>query len=282
MEERVDSIRSLLQCSACQSPLEHADDDLRCANCGATFPVVRRIVDLRGSSAPQLQRPFYSIEPYRRFAAAQALLHEQHYRPGGFSNFIEDKIKDSLRSLREDVGAPVVEIGCGRTPMVDWAANRSDYIGVDQSIELLDSASADHPSSHFVCAALNSFPFASNSIQTIVANAVLEHVFDLEVVVGQLARCLAPNGRLYVVVPTEGGLAVDVARLYTSRRNGKLLGMTAAECRDAQRRDHCNTAYAVENALRKYFTFEREKLWPLSIGGTHLNLSKAWRLRPLR
>jgi hypothetical protein len=84
------------------------------------------------------------------------------------------------------------------------------------------------------------------------------------------------------MVPTEGGLAVACARLVTSRRNAKLLGITPAQARRAQRIDHCNTIFAIENAIRKYFRIDASLAWPFRLGGSHFNLVKSYRLEPLR
>ena len=115
----------------------------------------------------------------------------------------------------------------------------------------------------------------------VIANAVLEHVFRLEVSVEEIARCLKVDGSFYVLVPTEGGLAVEVARSVTSRRNARILGISPQECRNAQTKDHCNSVFAISNALKKHFQLNRTRYWPFLVGGAHLNLAKMWIARPL-
>jgi SAM-dependent methyltransferase len=252
-----------------------------CEECARDFPISAGVVDLRVPGQSPVGSPFYSIPSYRVFAANQHRIHEAHYRDGSFSNGLENWMKESLLDMKRDLREPVVELGCGGTPNLEWVSVASSYLGVDQSIDLLQGAKAANPDSTFVCAELPTLPFFDHSVGTIVANAVLEHVFHLDSTVSEMARCLLGDGRLYVLVPTEGGLAVGMARLFTSTRNARLLGLTAAECRVAQRRDHCNTVFAIENALRKYFEIETQRLWPFGVGGVHLNLAKAWVLRPL-
>lgn len=239
------------------------------------------MIDLRVSEATRQTYPFYASKSFRVFADHQTELHQAHYRPGSFSNTIESSMKNSLRALRAGTAGPVVELGCGGTPMIDWAKRPADYVGVDQSVDLLKRAKQANPEATFIAAELHRLPFIDRCLPTMVANAVLEHVFHLETSVEEIARCIAADGSLYVLVPTEGGLAVDVARSVTSRRNARILGISTRECRDAQTRDHCNSVFGVGNALRKHFHLNRTRYWPFVVGGVHLNLAKMWVAQPL-
>ena len=63
-------------------------------------------------------------------------------------------------------------------------------------------------------------------------NAVLEHVYALEAVLGSVHRSLQPAGRLYVSIPTEGGLPIWLARrLITGPRNAQILGVSTSTSR---------------------------------------------------
>jgi len=261
--------------------LQDSPSGLSCANCKHSFTVDGGVIDLRTTDAPQHAYPFYASSSYRLFADKQTELHQEHYRRGSLSNAIEDSMKQALRALRTDVSGPLVELGCGGTPMIDWATHPASYVGVDQSLELLQRAKSANPEATFIAANLHRLPFVDRCLSVVVANAVLEHVFRLEVSVEEIARCLNVDGSLYVLVPTEGGLAVEVARAVTSRRNARILGISTQDCRDAQTRDHCNSVFAIGNALKKHFQLNRTRYWPFPVGGAHLNLAKMWIAQPL-
>ena len=86
-------------------------------------------------------------------------------------------MKNSLRTMRTDVAGPVIELGCGGTPMIDWASDPTEYVGVDQSLELLKQAKSVHPQSTFIAAELHRLPFVDRCLPVVVANAVLNMYF---------------------------------------------------------------------------------------------------------
>lgn len=190
-------------------------------------------------------------------------------------------MKRALRSLNSGTAPLIVELGCGGTPMVDWGGDSAGYVGVDQSVELLQRAKSAYPDATFIAADLHSLPFVDRCLSVMIANAVLEHVFRLEISVEEIARCLTADGLFYALVPTEGGLAAELARSVTSRRNARILGLSTEECIKAQSTDHCNSVFAIGNALKKHFQFDQTRYWPFLIGGADINLAKMWKARPL-
>ena len=93
---------------------------------------------------------------------------------------------------------------------------------------------------------------------------------------------LKPDGKLYVMVPNEGGLAWSTARyLFTMRANAKMANLLPSEFIEAVKISHCNTIYSLDSALHKFFTFEKIKYWPFNFGGVHVNLVTSYRLAKL-
>lgn len=275
-------VRALLRCPACRAPtLQDSAAGLSCASCQRRYPIDNGVIDLRTSGSTQYVHPFYASSYSRVFAEKYAELHQEHYRPGSFSNWIEGSMKRALRALRISTNSLVVELGCGGTPMADWGGHPAGYVGVDQSMELLQRAKSAYPDATFIAAELHSLPFVDRCLSVVIANAVLEHVFRLEISVEEIARCLSVDGYFYALVPTEGGLAVEIARSVVSRRNARILGISADECRKAQAKEHCNSVFAVGNALKKHFQLDRTRYWPFWVGGVHVNLAKMWTARPL-
>jgi hypothetical protein len=110
----------------------------------------------------------------------------------------------------------------------------------------------------------------------------LEHMFHLESVLEKVRNLLTESGHLYVLIPTEGGFAWGLARrLFTVRPHGRLVGLSSSQYLDAMKVEHCNTVFAIDSAIRKYFRVEKASHWPLRIGGARFNLSKNYRLSPL-
>jgi SAM-dependent methyltransferase len=83
--------------------------------------------------------------------------------------------------------------GCGNRDLGPWLSG----LGVKE-LTSYDIAS-DLPGA--VIGSLDAMPFADGSFDTILCNAVLEHVERVEAVVGELARILRPGGHLVLAVP---------------------------------------------------------------------------------
>jgi ubiquinone/menaquinone biosynthesis C-methylase UbiE len=72
--------------------------------------------------------------------------------------------------------------------------------GIDLTSEMLDRARANVPQASFALADLRELPFADASFTVAVCGLALAHLPSLDGAVGELARVLAPGGRLIVSV----------------------------------------------------------------------------------
>jgi SAM-dependent methyltransferase len=87
----------------------------------------------------------------------------------------------------------LLNAGCGDRDLSAWLA----ALGVDE-VTHYDIASG-LPGA--VIGPLEALPFADSSFDTILCNAVLEHVEKVDEVVGELARVLRPGGHAVIAVP---------------------------------------------------------------------------------
>ena len=275
-----DWFEALRACTVCGShQLGDAPAALICGECGARFPLIDGIVDFVAGDSRRGPTPrLYDNPFYKQFMAGLQDLHAAHYAPESFSGKLEAAMKRDLFRLVEPSDAPSVDLGCGMGEGFRHFGPSDRVIGVDFELPLLRIARQRHPETRLLRAKLERLPFRSASLKQVFAIFVLEHVFHLERTLEEIQRCLASDGRLYVLVPTEGNLPVAVARLVTSARNAKLIGLTPPQSRIAQRIDHCNSVALVEDSLRKFFRIERTLCWPFRIGGRPLNLAKSYRL----
>jgi SAM-dependent methyltransferase/uncharacterized protein YbaR (Trm112 family) len=276
----IETLQSLLVCRSCgDQSISFFSDRFTCERCGTSVPIVDGIVDFLEGDARPLP-PFYRDLAYTRFIGGLDQIHDAHYS-SKVSGRIEQLMKGDLTTLVNSLESPVLDLGCGAGTGFAMFGATTSVIGVDSDIRLLRTAKELYPEATLIRSTLDGLPLRRAFVRSVFAVGVLEHVFHLERAIENIARFTHPEGRFYVTIPTEGGLAVDVARLFTSRRNAALLGLTPRESRQAQRKDHCNTLYAIENALRKHFSFDAAVCWPFRIGGATINLAKSYRLSPL-
>lgn len=242
--------------------------------------IVDGILDFVGESDEPLP-PFYSDPAHQKLMGHIATIHAAHYANGSASGFIERAMKKDLANLITAPVFPVFDLGCGKGDGFPAFGGAKNIIGVDYDLTLLKQAKTQFPEATLIRAQLHALPFSNGVMRTAIANGVLEHVFRLEAALESIGRCMSPDGRFYVLVPTEGGLAFEAARFVTSQRNSAITGLTAKEARRAARIEHCNTVSAIKSAVQKRFAIEAERAWPFRIGGSAINLAQAYRLRPL-
>lgn len=94
----------------------------------------------------------------------------------------------------------VLDVGCYDGQFITHIVDTDKVIGLDIVHAALRRATARGVRA--VCGQVEAaLPFASNSFATVVAAEVIEHVFDTQAVVLELARVLQPGGWLALTTP---------------------------------------------------------------------------------
>jgi SAM-dependent methyltransferase len=96
---------------------------------------------------------------------------------------------------------PVLDLGCG-----DGAFAKATFgtleIGADNDQGSLDAARASGVYNELVLAGSASLPLGDGSVASVVANSVLEHVYEIGPMLDEVRRVLRLGGRLYFTAPT--------------------------------------------------------------------------------
>ena len=93
-----------------------------------------------------------------------------------------------------------LDVGCYDGQFISRVVDGERVIGLDVAHAALRQAA--ERGLHAVRGQIEAgLPFASNSFTTVVAAEVIEHVFDTQAVIGELARVLAPGGWLALTTP---------------------------------------------------------------------------------
>jgi len=272
-----------IQCPDCQGSLaDVSPESLTCHSCGRAFKVENGIYNLLPVS--KLREPEIHGSPlFKKLRSVLDGIHEEHYRKESASRKFEDTVKKYLMRFvdTESKRELPVDFGCGTGTGIDTIGQSGRILGIDNEMSLLRTCAKQHPNATLVCCDMRKPPFKTGALRTVFTVATLEHVFYLEEVVENLSRILAKDGTLYVLVPTEGGLAWGLARsLITSRKYGHL-GLDRQTFLEAMKIEHCNTVFSIDCVLRKFFQVDRQSYWPFRIGGAHFNLYKIYRLSSL-
>lgn len=85
-----------------------------------------------------------------------------------------------------------------------YTAKAKQVVGIDLDELHIAIGKAKYPSIEFVCGAVDSTPFASESFDCIVLTDVLEHVPDRKRTLNELYRVLKPGGLAIITTPHKG------------------------------------------------------------------------------
>lgn len=114
---------------------------------------------------------------------------------------------------------PVVDLGCGDGHFAAMTFASAADVGVDPHWLALREAATRRSHRLLLRADGTNLPFPGQSVGTVVANSVLEHIPAAEEVLAEVVRVLRPQGRFYLTVPGPGfSRYLSVARLFEAMR----------------------------------------------------------------
>lgn len=188
-----------LCCPRCQAPIEVQKTSYACCSkaCGAVYPTTNHIpilVDPQKSvfdlSTFQRQDPtFFRPIPEWRKKLSEMI-------PEMSSNGAASRAYSRLRSLlhAENQVSNVLVVGGGVT------GSGMEVLQNDRRIRLIETDAAVEERTQIICDA-HDLPFADNSMDAVIVQAVLEHVVDPHRCVAELHRVLKPGGLVYSDTP---------------------------------------------------------------------------------
>ena len=226
----------ILQCPLCAGEIALSPEACRCRGCGATFPLLLGIPDLRVPA-----QTWISYEEDRELAQRLAARYESSSftdlvaeiwgaRPNADPGLVARRIQEILRAAGEHrqevasgwIGArleganyrAVLDVGCGTGAFLEAALSRFPVAaGVDVSLAWLVTArkrleERGLPSLLF-CACVERLPFRSGEFDLTACFDLLEHVHDRAEVAVELARVTRPGGLLVGTTPNRFSLSAE-------------------------------------------------------------------------
>lgn len=122
--------------------------------------------------------------------------------------------------FRRHIGAlesPILDFGCGDGSFASVLFKRIDY-GVDSDPAAIEVARGYGIYQELIVSSVASISVASASVRSIMSNSVLEHLLDLQGMVAEFARILAPGGILMFTVPVSQ-FTEDLAKYFGRRES---------------------------------------------------------------
>lgn len=104
-----------------------------------------------------------------------------------------------LRELLPPPAGLTLDVGCGEGRWTRELAELGyDIVGVDRSNALVSAAREADPSGRYDVAPAEELPFGDGEVSFVLCVNVLMHIVDLDLVLSEFARVLAPGGALVV------------------------------------------------------------------------------------
>lgn len=163
----------------------------------------------------------------RDFSRRYETLDEWHWWFRGRRRVLEAVLD---RELRHGVAREVVSVGCGPVRRLEWLrpyAGEGRITGLDAEQE--HAAPICPPGTAFVLGSAEILPFATGTIDLLVAADVLEHLRHDHAAMAEIVRVIRPGGLIVITVPALPSLwgAQDIVshhfRRYTKRSLRELL-----------------------------------------------------------
>jgi SAM-dependent methyltransferase len=189
-----------LRCPACAAALSMDPGRAACAGCGASYPVVRGVPVLidESKSLFRIAGAVASAESSpgtRTWQDAARDLLQDIAGMNGVNLSGQEMLGHLAGLLREESEAPRVLILGGASLGVGV-----DLLVHDPAISAVESDIVFGPRTNLVCDA-HRIPFEDATFDAVVAQAVLEYVFDPFRVVDEIHRVLRPRGFVYAESP---------------------------------------------------------------------------------
>lgn len=126
-------------------------------------------------------------------------------------------LMQQLNSLSTGKGR-LLDIGAGRGEVLRAAREAGwEALGIETSPTFAEHA-ARHSGAEVLQQPLEECQFEAESFTAVILGAVLEHLFNPDGAVKEIARILKPGGALFIDVPNEGGLYFTLGNLYQRLR----------------------------------------------------------------
>ena len=223
---------SLWRCPRCRAELVEEAESLRCAGCGAVYPVIAGIPDLR-IDAPAWLNCAEDREQALQVAAASAELELRDLVHLVFSSVRGQPPDGAVRRTREVMAAPArlrreirgwldeptargpfLDLGCGPGMLLGagFAEGRAG-IGIDVSMVWLVVAKRlieDAGGTPILAAGFaEALPLADGAVQAVVSLDVIEHVGDQRAYLREIDRVTAVGGMIALATPNRFSLAPE-------------------------------------------------------------------------
>jgi SAM-dependent methyltransferase len=144
------------------------------------------------------------------------------------SPYVSERERELVHGAFLPLGARVLDLGCGEGATLIHlgarvgAAGVAGAVGVDLFEPKLELARQRLPGCRFVAASAGALPFEDGSFDHVLVRDVIHHIEEPSRVVDEIARVLAPGGRVDVLEPCRYNPLIALHALTQPAERGEL------------------------------------------------------------
>ena len=173
----------------------------QCRECGLIFP-------------NPMPMPIDGLDQHYAVSPEKYFEHHQSAQKEAYVSMLLDQ----LNSLHPQKGT-LLDIGAGRGELLRSAKLAGwDATGIETSTPFADYAEAHSDGATIRREELLNCNFADESFDAVVLGAVLEHLYNPDETIREIARILRPGGMVFIDVPNERGLYFCIGNFYQKLR----------------------------------------------------------------
>jgi len=146
-----------------------------------------------------------------------------------------------LSEHEQELARPILDLGTGDGSFAWVLFTEPPEVGIDPNVKALREARRLGAYLSLAVGTGASLPFRDGSFASVISNSTLEHIPDLEPVIAEMGRVLAPGGTAVITVPSERFFDFTFGvRLFRFLRLGPLANLYRRWIARVSRHYHCD------------------------------------------
>lgn len=157
--------------------------------------------------------------------------------------------------------SPILDLGCGDGHFASVTFDQTIDVGLDPWTGPLQQASQRGIYGVTIQSGGDQMPFDNHTFQTVISNSVLEHIPELDAVLGETARVLKPGGQFIFCVPNHQFLANLSVSNFFDRIGLRFLG---------------NAYRGFFNKISRHYHCDSPEVWQTRLSAAGFSVERFW------
>lgn len=146
----------------------------------------------------------------------------EHFQWQTEGPYVSDRERELVESAFLPLGRRVLDVGCGEGATLHHLGRPAGAVGVDLFEDKIEFARTEIPECEFHAASIYRLPFEDGRFDHVLLRDVIHHLDSPARALDELARVLAPGGRLDVLEPCRNNPLIFLHAVTNRAERGEL------------------------------------------------------------